>query len=72
MGIYTDEIQSSEGIRPGLSKNEMSSHHTVNLIPTRIFVKPLRAGERRDINILKLGHPPEAGRLKHSGSLSLC
>lgn len=71
MGIYTGETQPSKGIRLHLSKNETSSHCTVNLIPSRIFIKPLGAGELGDINILELGNSPEAGRLKLSGSLSL-
>ena len=44
-------------------KNEMSSHHIVNLIPTRIFIKPFGAGGHADINILKLGCSPEASTL---------
>lgn len=61
--IYTDEMQYSKGIRLHLSKNEMSSHHIVNLIPTRIFIKPFGAGGHGDINILKLGYSPEASTL---------
>lgn len=70
--IYIDEIQYSKGIRLHLSTNEMSSHCIVNLILTRISIKPLEAEVHRDINILKLGYSPEAGTLKFSGSPSQC
>ena len=45
----------------------MSSHRIINLILTRISVKPLGAEVHGDINILKLGYSPEAGTLKFSG-----
>lgn len=42
--IYVDETQYSKGIILYHGKNKMSSHHIVNLIPTKILIKPF--GER--------------------------